>query len=433
MRKEVIAHKNPKSPISEMFRTLRTNIQFMDRNKKMRTLLVTSTFPGEGKSWVASNLAVTFAQAGKRVVLIDADMRKGRQYLIFSVSPKPGLSNYLSQAEIDDDGTSTERVENYVQETDVQNLYVMAAGNVPPNPSELLVSAQIPTLLEDLKAYFDLIIIDGTPCELVTDSVILSRIVDSTLIVAAHKKTKKDALDRVIKNIKNVGGTIAGVVLNRMPTTSKKYGDTYYYYGSHDQKTTKSINKKMKEFDKRTDKNLVKLEKEIKSDNPKEDKIEDKSIYEIHEKIQESIGQNEEEQYTKEYTEEVIEENNYNDDNNSNNNDYNYYEQPSQNQDNSQPNDYYNDNNSYNDNNYSENENYNNYYNVDNNNYEGSNNDVNNNQNTDNYYNNNNYDNNNKSQEAKESEDAFMDKTNEILKQINEYIEQEKRKLDDNN
>ena len=435
MRKEVIAHKNPKSPISEMFRTLRTNIQFMDRNKKMRTLLVTSTFPGEGKSWVASNLAVTFAQAGKRVVLIDADMRKGRQYLIFSVSPKPGLSNYLSQAEIDDDGTSTERVENYVQETDVQNLYVMAAGNVPPNPSELLVSAQMPTLLEDLKDYFDLIIIDGTPCELVTDSVILSRIVDSTLIVAAHKKTKKDALDRVVKNIKNVGGTIAGVVLNRMPTTSKKYGDTYYYYGSHDQKTTKSINKKMKEFDKRTDKNLVKLEKEIKSDKSKEDNEEDRSIYEIHEKIQEAIGQNEEEKFTREYTEEVIEENNFNQDNydNNNNNDYNHYEQTNDNQDNNQTNDYYNDNNNYNDNNYSENNNYNNYYNVDNNNEEP-NNDMNYNQNSDNFYNdNNNGIENNMSQEAKESEDAFMDKTNEILKQINEYIEQEKRKLDDNN
>ena len=437
MRKEVIAHKNPKSPISEMFRTLRTNIQFMDRNKKMRTLLVTSTFPGEGKSWVASNLAVTFAQAGKRVVLIDADMRKGRQYLIFSVSPKPGLSNYLSQAEIDDDGVSTERVENYVQETDVTNLYVMSAGNVPPNPSELLVSAQMPTLLEDLKDYFDLIIIDGTPCELVTDSVILSRIVDSTLIVAAHKKTKKDALDRVVKNIKNVGGTIAGVVLNRMPTTSKKYGDTYYYYGSHDQKTTKNINKKMKELDKRTDKSLAKLEKEIKNKKKKEDNYEDQSIEKMQEKIQEAIGQNDAEEYRSEYIEEeVVQENNYNQENydNSNNNDYNYDEQPSENQENGQDNDYYNDNNNY-DNNYSENNNYNNYYNVDNNNYEEPNNDVNNNQNTNSFYNenNNNEYSNNQTQEAKESEDAFMDKTNEILKQINEYIEQEKRKLDDNN
>lgn len=92
MRKEVITHQDPKSPISEIFKTLRTNIQFMSTKGKLKTILVTSTLPGEGKSWVSSNLAVTFAQAGKRVVLIDADMRKGRQYTIFGVSPRPGLS-----------------------------------------------------------------------------------------------------------------------------------------------------------------------------------------------------------------------------------------------------------------------------------------------------------------------------------------------------
>ena len=143
MKKVVIAHKIPKSPFSEVFWTLRTNIQFMDVNKKMRVLLVTSTFPSEGKSWVASNLAVTFAQAGKKVVLIDADMRKGRQYAIFGLSPKPGLSNFLSQVEIDDKGRLSEDVRNYIQATEVENLYVITAGNVPPNPSELLVSPQM--------------------------------------------------------------------------------------------------------------------------------------------------------------------------------------------------------------------------------------------------------------------------------------------------
>jgi len=89
MKKEVVAHQDPKSPISEIFRTLRTNIQFMSTKGKLKTVLVTSTLPGEGKSWVTSNLAVTFAQAGKRVILIDADMRKGRQYVIFGTTPKP--------------------------------------------------------------------------------------------------------------------------------------------------------------------------------------------------------------------------------------------------------------------------------------------------------------------------------------------------------
>ena len=96
IKKELIAQRDPKSPVSEVFRTLRTNIQFMSTNKKLKTLLVTSTFPSEGKSWVTSNLAVTFAQAGNKVILIDADMRKGRLYNIFGVLPRPGLSNYLS-------------------------------------------------------------------------------------------------------------------------------------------------------------------------------------------------------------------------------------------------------------------------------------------------------------------------------------------------
>ena len=230
MRKEVIAHKDPKSPISEVFRTLRTNIQFMSSSKKMKTLLVTSTFPGEGKSWVTSNLAVTFAQAGKRVILIDADMRKGRQYAIFGISPKPGLSNLL--ADMDEDSTE-DQILDYVQQTEVENLYVITAGNVPPNPSELLVSMQMTTLLEKAKNLCDIVIVDGTPCELVTDSVILSRAVDTTIVVTAHKITKKDALQRVIKNIKNVGGNLAGVVINKVPVSAKKYGEKYYYYG-HD-------------------------------------------------------------------------------------------------------------------------------------------------------------------------------------------------------
>ena len=232
MRKEVIVHKDPKSPISEIFRTLRTNIQFMNTSKKMKTLLITSTFPSEGKSWVASNLAVTFAQAGKKVVLIDADMRKGRQYAIFGVSPKPGLSNYLSGIDLDEEENETIDLADYIQETEVENLYLMAAGNIPPNPSELLVSAQMINMLEKLKTVCDIVIIDGTPCELVADSIILSRLADSTVVVTAHKYTKKDALNRVVKNIQNVGGNLAGVVINKMPITSKKYNQSYYYGSS---------------------------------------------------------------------------------------------------------------------------------------------------------------------------------------------------------
>lgn len=230
LKRELIAQRDPKSPVSEVFRTLRTNIQFMSTNKKLKTLLITSTFPSEGKSWVASNLAVTFAQAGNKVILIDADMRKGRQYTIFGVSPRPGLSNYLSG--IDVENPDEIDLSKYIQKTEVENLLIMTAGNIPPNPSELLVSLQMNKLLEDLKEVCDIVIIDGTPCELVTDSIILSRIVDSTVVVTAHKETKKDNLEKIIKNIQNVGGHLAGVVVNKMPISVKRYNEKYYYYGS---------------------------------------------------------------------------------------------------------------------------------------------------------------------------------------------------------
>ena len=125
-------------------------------------------------------------------------------------------------------------ISRYIQKTEVENLLLIPAGSIPPNPSELLVSEQMMKLLNDLKEVCDLIIIDGTPCELVTDSVILSRIADSTMIVTAYKETKKENLDRVIKNIQNVGGKLAGVVINKMPISTKKYNEKYYYHQSQE-------------------------------------------------------------------------------------------------------------------------------------------------------------------------------------------------------
>ncbi len=282
MRKEVIAQKDPKSPISELFRTIRTNIQFMNANKKMKTLLVTSAFPGEGKSWVASNLAVTFAQAGKRVVLIDADMRKGRQYVIFGTSPTPGLSNLLSELEIDKSETFETDIVNYIQETEVENLFLISSGNVPPNPSELLVSTQMIKMLEKLKNLCDIIIIDGTPCELVTDSVILSRIVDSTVVVTAYKITKREALQRVIKNIQNVGGNLAGVILNRIPISNKKYEEKYYYYGNEKVLDKNKKASKMNSISKKQEKiNKQKIMQALNIDDMnkyKENKLQEKSV-----------------------------------------------------------------------------------------------------------------------------------------------------------
>lgn len=265
MRRELITFRNPKSPISETFRTLRTNIQFMNVNKKMKTILVTSTLPGEGKSWVASNLAVTFAQAGKQVALIDADMRKGRQYSIFGTYPKPGLANFLAE---NNQNVDLADIEKYVQKTDVDGLYMISAGNVPPNPSELLITPQMQALLDKLSLQCDIIIVDAPPCELVTDAVILSRIVDSTIVVAAHKTTKKANLQKTIKSIKNVGGNIAGVVLNKVPVEARKY-EKSYYYGSQLTTTKEKRNTGLNKgnFGKNTNQNTNSKRPPIKEEN----------------------------------------------------------------------------------------------------------------------------------------------------------------------
>ena len=283
MRKELITHEDPKSPVSEMFRTLRTNIQFMNTDERIETILITSTLPGEGKSWVSSNLAVTFAQTGKKVIIIDADMRKGRQYNIFKVSPRPGLSNYLSGVVNGEKLNVTKDLEMFIKKTDVENLYVMPAGNVPPNPSELLVSKKMEKLLKELKEMFDVIIFDGTPSLLVADAIILSRIVDTTIIVTAYKETKMDNLDKVKKTIENVGGNIAGVILNKIPISSKKYEDTYYYGNS----SSKSFD--IKNIEKHQERPHKTKQNNINSDKIVTDKSLDKKVNKKIEKDNEDI------------------------------------------------------------------------------------------------------------------------------------------------
>lgn len=237
--KELIVDKDPKSPISEVFRTLRANIQFMNTKKKSKVVLITSTVEGEGKSWIAANLAVTFAQAGKLALLIDADMRKGRQYDMFNIKAKPGISNYLSgiineNKEKNEDEIND--IENYIQETQIKNLYVIPSGDVPPNPSELLLSHKMKEVIKKLKEQCDVIIVDGTQCDLIADSLVLARLADTTIITTAYKQTKKENLRKVIEKIINVGGKNIGFVLNKVHISEKKYEESYYYGSTKDKK-----------------------------------------------------------------------------------------------------------------------------------------------------------------------------------------------------
>ena len=227
MKKELITKIDAKSPVSEVFRSLRTNIQYMSKSSSCQTILVTSTTQGEGKSWIVSNLAVTFAQTGKNVIIIDADMRRPRQNNIFGIDMFPGLSNYL--AGMSSRGTDKNiAVKDCIQATEIDNLYVLPAGNIPPNPSELLESTKTKELLNELKKIFDVVIFDGAPCLLVTDATIISRIVDSTILVASYKTTKIDELKDAKRRIEAIGGHVAGVVLNRTKLKKKKYENSYY-------------------------------------------------------------------------------------------------------------------------------------------------------------------------------------------------------------
>ena len=300
MFKELIVKEEPKSPLSEIFRTLRTNIQFMNTKNKLKSLLVTSTIAGEGKSWVSSNLAATFAQAGKKVIILDADMRKGRQYRIFDVSPRPGLSNYLSGVTENDKEVD---LADYVQETEIENLFVIPAGNVPPNPSELLVSESMLHLLEKLKEICDIVIIDGPPTQLVTDSLILTRIADSTVIVAEGNKTKKESLRRIVDNIQKVGGKIAGVVLNKVKLSAKNYEQSYYYGStgmvvSNKNKKGKRniINREDSSYAEARNRNTERARQLVKQ-NKKDEKIEKEKEKSIENFIEEPVKN---EQYQKE-------------------------------------------------------------------------------------------------------------------------------------
>lgn len=223
---ELIVNEEPKSPISECFKTFRTNVMFSITNKKFKTILVTSGFMGEGKSFISSNLAITFANSGKKVILIDTDMRKGRLHQIFDLPNEQGLSTCLSKI-----GTygSSLNINEFINESSISNLHVMTCGIVPPNPSELLSSSNMIMLLEALNRQYDIVICDGTPCMLVSDSIVLSKIVDTTIIVTANKVTKFDTLLKIKKSIEMVGGNICGAIINMMDVNKKDYKNNYYY------------------------------------------------------------------------------------------------------------------------------------------------------------------------------------------------------------
>lgn len=220
---ELVVEKNPKAIVSENIKSLRTNLQFTAIDNNLKTILVTSTNASEGKSFVSANLAISFAQAEKKVLLVDCDLRKGRVHRLFDVPNTDGLSNLLTD-ELDN-------LPHYIHNTGVENLDIITCGTYPPNPSELLASKKNKRLLSSLRHRYDIIIFDGAPIGGLADSVILSSLMDETIIVVKDGYTSKTDLMNAKNELSKVGAKVAGVVFNMVNRKSSKYYNNYYYYG----------------------------------------------------------------------------------------------------------------------------------------------------------------------------------------------------------
>lgn len=213
----VPTHKNQETT-SYFIKNLRTNIEFNKNNYKPKSVLVTSFMQEEGKSYIATNLAKSFADTNRKVLLIDGDMVEGTQHKNFNVECKKGLSDLLKR--IND--LDKINLEEYIKKTSTENLSIITLGDKVTNSSELLMSNKFKDLLEKLKEKFDIIIFDSTPSLNISDSIILSSYVDATLIVAEYNKTKLQDLIKLENSIKNVGGKITGVVMNKLPQKHKE-------------------------------------------------------------------------------------------------------------------------------------------------------------------------------------------------------------------
>ena len=224
LKEELVVATNPKEIISEQIRTIRTNLQFTSADEKIKTILITSSIPSEGKSFISSNLATAFAQNNKKVLIVDCDMRKGRVNKIFKISNRIGLSNLLAYKEDDE-----ENLEDYVFKTKIDNLYIIPRGKVPPNPSELLNSQKTAKLISLLSEIFDYIIFDGPPVNGLSDSLIMSDYVDRTIVVTSLNSAPIELLESTKKMLTNVNAKVAGVIVNKVPRR-KSSGKSYYYY-----------------------------------------------------------------------------------------------------------------------------------------------------------------------------------------------------------
>lgn len=241
---ELIIETDPKSYIVECLKTTRTNILYASNINKKKAILFTSAREKEGKSFIVNNIAVAFAQANKKVLIVDTNLRnsKGRSQ-IFENQTGEGLSDFIKEI-TENKLENLEKAKKYIKETKIPNLHILESGTIPPNPSELLSSTNMRNLLELLKSMYDLVLLDGTPSMMVSDSIALSTMVDSTILIAENKVSKINELKKAKRQIQDVGGKIMGVILNKSDVQHNKYygkGYGYYYGDGKQEKTEKEI------------------------------------------------------------------------------------------------------------------------------------------------------------------------------------------------
>ncbi|MEQ6376439.1 CpsD/CapB family tyrosine-protein kinase [Bacillaceae bacterium S4-13-56] len=217
--RQIIANTNPSSPISEQYRTIRTNLQFAAVDKEIKSFIVTSAEPSDGKSITAANMAVVYAQQGKTVLLIDADLRKPTIHFTFRVDNVKGLTNYLVRER---------SVQDIITPSRLQNLDLITSGPIPPNPAELLGSKAMTMFLQEVYGAYDIIIFDTPPVLAVADAAILGSHVDGALLVAYSKKTKLEAVKQAKERLEQAHTKILGSVLNGKELKKSHY----YYYGN---------------------------------------------------------------------------------------------------------------------------------------------------------------------------------------------------------
>lgn len=213
-----IAQSDPRSPITEAYRTIRTNLQFAGAVDDVKVVLTTSALPSEGKTSTVSNTAVVTAEAGKKVLLIDADMRKPQIHQRFQISNLRGLSTVLIR-----EGN----LEDCVISTETDGLYVLPSGPIPPNPSELLASKRFAELIQICREQFDLILIDSPPILSVADALVLSRASDGVVFVLDAQGTNRKLAQKAVGALQQINAKLLGVVLNRV---KNEPGNSYYYY-----------------------------------------------------------------------------------------------------------------------------------------------------------------------------------------------------------